>query len=65
MDANLQVMLSILFLYMKIVTMWYGFHWILSPEVPLNNKPALVHKMAWHRTGEPLSEPTIVLFTDA
>ena len=36
------------------------------PEGPINNIPALVQIMAWHRSGdEPLSEPMMVLFTDA
>ena len=36
------------------------------PEGPINNIPALVQIMAWRRSGdEPLSEPMMVLFTDA
>ena len=32
---------------------------------PINNIPALVQKMAWHRSGnKPLSEPVIALFGD-
>ena len=35
-------------------------------ESPINNKPALVQIMAWHRKGDtPLSEPFMVYFTDA
>ena len=36
------------------------------PEYPVNNIPALVQIMAWRRPGDkPLSEPTMVKFTDA
>ena len=33
---------------------------------PINNKPALVQRMVWRRTGDkPLSEPVMFWFTDA
>ena len=36
------------------------------PKVPINNIPALVQIMAWHRTGDkPLSEPMMAQFNDA
>ena len=36
------------------------------PEGSINNKPTLVHIMAWYRTGDkPLSEPIIVKLTEA
>ena len=36
------------------------------PRSPIDNKPALVWVMAWHRTGDkPLSEPMPTQFTDA
>ena len=36
------------------------------PRSPIDNKPALVQVMAWHRTGnKPLSEPMLTRFTDA
>ena len=32
---------------------------------PINNKPALVQVMAWHRTGDkPLPEPMLTQFTN-
>ena len=35
----------------------------LVPKVPINNIPALVQIMAWHRPGDkPLSEPMMVSF---
>ena len=37
-----------------------------GPKGPINNIPALVQIMAWRRPGDkPLSEPRLVLFTDA
>ena len=36
------------------------------PRSPADNKPALVHVMAWHWTGDkPLSGPMMTQFTDA
>ena len=36
------------------------------PRSPIDNKPASVQVMAWHRTGDkPLSEPMMAQFTDA
>ena len=36
------------------------------PRSPIDNKPALVQVMAWHRTGgKPLPEPMLTQFTDA
>ena len=36
------------------------------PMSPIDNKPALVQIMAWHRTGDkPLPEPMMALFIDA
>ena len=36
------------------------------PKSPIDNKPALVHVMAWCRTGnKPLPEPMMTQFTDA
>ena len=36
------------------------------PKGPINNIPALVQVMAWHRSGDkPLSDPMMVKFTDA
>ena len=33
---------------------------------PIDNRPALVQVLAWHRTGDkPLPEPTLTQFTDA
>ena len=33
---------------------------------PIDNKPTLVHVMAWHQTGDkPLSKPMLTHFTDA
>ena len=38
----------------------------LVPKSPINNKPALVQVMAWHRTGDkPLPEPMMTRLTDA
>ena len=35
------------------------------PRSPINNKPALVQVMAWHRAGnKPLSDPMLTQFTD-
>ena len=37
----------------------------LVPTSPIDNKPALVREMAWHRTGhKPLPEPMMTQFTD-
>ena len=36
------------------------------PKAPNDNKPVLVHIMAWRRIGDkPLSEPMLTRFTDA
>ena len=36
------------------------------PRSPIDNKPALVQIMAWHRTGDkPLHEPLLAQFPDA
>ena len=36
------------------------------PRSPIDNKPALVQVMAWHRTGnKPLPELMLTQFTDA
>ena len=36
------------------------------PNGPINNIPALVQMMAWHRPGDkPLSEPMMANFVDA
>ena len=36
------------------------------PRSPIDNKPALVHGMAWGRTGDkPLPEPVLTQVTDA
>ena len=36
------------------------------PRGPIDNKPALVHVMAWRRTGDkPLPEPMLTPFSDA
>ena len=36
------------------------------PKSPIDNKPALVQVMAWHRTGDkPLPEPMMTQFIDA
>ena len=36
------------------------------PKSPIDNKPAMVHVMAWCRTGnKPLPEPMMTQFTDA
>ena len=44
----------------------FKFHWNLLSGVPIDNKPALVHIMAWRRTGDkPLPEPMMTQFTDA
>ena len=35
------------------------------PRSPIDNKPALVQAVAWHRTGDkPLAEPMLTQFTD-
>ena len=35
------------------------------PRSPVDNKPALVQIMAWHRTGDkPLPQPMLTQFTD-
>ena len=34
------------------------------PRSPIDNKPALLHVMAWRRTGKPLPEPMVTQFTD-
>ena len=37
-----------------------------DPRSSVDNKPALVQVMAWHRTGDkPLPEPILAHFTDA
>ena len=36
------------------------------PKGPIDNNPALVQIMVWHRIGDnPLSEPMLTRFTDA
>ena len=38
----------------------------LVARIPIDNKPALVQVMAWHRTGDkPLPVPMMVQFTGA
>ena len=45
---------------------WIQFPLKFVPRSPMDNKPALVQIMAWHRTGDkPLPEPTLNWFTDA
>ena len=37
-----------------------------APNGPIDNNPALVQILAWHRVGDkPLSEPMLIRFTDA
>ena len=44
----------------------FKLHWnMLPPGSPIDNKPALVHVMAWHQTGNKrLPEPMMIQFTD-
>ena len=35
------------------------------PRSPVDNKPAFVQVMAWHRTGNKLFEPMMTQFIDA
>ena len=45
---------------------WIQFPLKFVPRSPMDNEPALVQIMAWHRTGDkPLPEPTLNWFTDA
>ena len=38
----------------------------LVPEIPIDNKSALVQVIPWHRTSDmPLPEPMMIQFTDA
>ena len=46
---------------MKMLEFWSKFHFKFAPKGPINNIPALVQIMAWHRPGDkPLFEPMIV-----
>ena len=46
--------------WMKMLWFWLEFHWFV-PRSPINNIPALVQMMAWHRSGDkPLSKPISV-----
>ena len=43
-----------------------AFAWKCVPKGPIDNIPALVQTMAWSRPGnKPISEPNMLLFTDA
>ena len=53
------------FSWIKIIELRLKFHLIFS-QGPINNMPALVNVMAWHRTGDkPLPEPMMTQVTDA
>ena len=46
------------------ISIWISL--IFVPRSIIDNKPALVQAMAWHRTGnKPLPEPMLTQFTDA
>ena len=58
MAAFLQTTFSLAFSWMKMYKSRLTFPWKYVPKGPINNIPALVQIMAWHRTGDkPLSEP--------
>ena len=49
------------FFLMKMYGLWLKFHGRFVPRSPINNIPALVQIMAWHRPDDkPLSEPMMV-----
>ena len=57
---------SAAFSWMKMFKFWWRFHWNTFIGGRIDNKPALVQIMAWHRTGHnPFSEPMMAWFTDA
>ena len=59
-DATFQTTFSNVFSSVKMYEFRLRFHWILLLG-PVNNIPALVKIMAWHRAGDkPLSEPMLV-----
>ena len=61
MAAVSQRTLSNAFSWMKMLEFRLRFHWSLFLMGPINNIPALVQIMAWHRSGDkPLSEPMMV-----
>ena len=46
------------------ILIWIALKFV--PKVPIDNKVALVHVMAWHWTGnKPLPEPMLTQLTDA
>ena len=48
------------------VRIWIEISLKFVPNIPIANKPALVHVMAWHQTGnKPLHEPNLTQFTEA
>ena len=51
--AIFQTTFSNAFSWMKMFKFRWSFHWSLFfPNVPINNIPALVQIMAWHRPGD-------------
>ena len=67
-DSIWYTILSGAFSWMKSYVFWLRFHWSLffSHKYPIDNIPALVQTMAWHRKGDkPLSEPMLTQFVDA
>ena len=61
-----QMVYSGAFWYMKIFYILTEISLKFVPKGPINNTPALVQVMAWHRSGaKPLSEPMRTRFTDA
>ena len=58
MATILQTTSSNIFPCVKIAVSWFQISLKFVPKGPLNNSPALVETMTWHRTGEqPLSQP--------
>ena len=60
-SAISQTTFSNAFPWMKMYEFRLRFYWRVFPKVRINNIPALVQLMVWHRLGEkPLSEPMMV-----
>ena len=52
MAAISQTTHSNAFLWMETLVIWFKLHWRLFRKGLIDNKPALIQVMAWHRTGD-------------
>ena len=61
-----QTTFSNAFSWIKLLVIWFEFHWKCDADVSIDNKNVLVQVMAWSRPGgKPLPEPMVTKFADA